>query len=79
MVDPGSWSWDEGRHPIADLGELRSQYQEVHELAVSGDGSRIAAPVLKAPDVLGVWTNGDLWEGEFEKAWHLESSRPTAA
>jgi hypothetical protein len=72
MLDPGRWSWELERRPIADLGALGSEYPEVHELVASADGTRIAAPVLKAPDVFGVWVNGALWEGEFEKAWHLE-------
>ncbi len=72
MLDRGRWSWEQGRRPIGDLGPLGREYPEVHELVVSPDGERIAAPVVKAPDAFGVWVNGELWEGEFEKAWHLE-------
>jgi hypothetical protein len=72
MIDLENWSWEEGRRVIADLSRLRDQYADVHECVVSRDGESIAVPVVKGPDRFGVWFNGSLWEGEYEKAWHLE-------
>jgi hypothetical protein len=74
MVDKGAWSWEEGKKQIADLSQARETYSEVHESVTSPDGERIAVPVVKGPDDFGVWVNGDLWDGDFEKAWHLKFS-----
>jgi len=71
MVDREEWNWDTGKKLICDLRALQGRFDQVHEWAVSADGERIAAPVLTAPDVFRVWVNDSLWEGEFEKAWHL--------
>ncbi len=71
MLDRETWSWDTGKKLVSNLGAVRDQFADVHEWAVSADGERIAAPVLTAPDVFRVWVNGALWEGEYEKAWHL--------
>ncbi len=71
MVDRASWSWEVGSRPISSLVEVRETYAAVHELVVSPDGERIAAPVLAAPDAFRVCVNGATWEDEFEKAWHL--------
>ena len=72
MTHQQSWDWDPGNRVVADVSELRTQYEDVHEFAVSADGEKIAVPVVKErPDTLGVWVNGELWEGEYEKAWQL--------
>jgi hypothetical protein len=71
MVNRENWDWEAGKREIVDLGGLQAQFEEVHEFAVSPDGERIAVPVKKGQDVLGVWTNGNLWDEEFEKAWNL--------
>jgi hypothetical protein len=73
MMHVEDWDWDLGNRLVADLTGLESQFQGVHEFAASHDGERIAVPVVKDdPDTCGVWVNGDLWEGEFEKAWQLK-------
>ena len=71
MLDRETWNWEPEKKIIADLGAVRDRFVDVHEWVVSADGERIAAPVLIAPDTFGVVVNGELWEGEFEKAWHL--------
>ena len=71
MTETRSWDWDIGSRKVCDLTELAQKFTDVHEFAVSPDGERIAAPVLTAPDVFAVWVNGELWNGEYEKAWHL--------
>ncbi|MEJ2189157.1 MAG: hypothetical protein P8Y93_07010 [Acidobacteriota bacterium] len=71
MLDCESWDWDLGTKHLHDLGAVREAYPEVHEWTVSDDGERIAVAIVTAPDVFRVWADGSLWEGEFEKAWHL--------
>nr|MCU0233008.1 hypothetical protein [Thermoanaerobaculales bacterium] len=71
MAEGNAGSWEPGSETIADLAALRGRFAEVHELAVSPDGRRVAAPVLAGPDAARVWVSDGEWEGEFEKAWHL--------
>ena len=59
-----------GERTIADIGELRSKYQEVRELTVSNDGERVAVTV-KGEEGITPCTNGEPWEANFEKAWCL--------
>jgi hypothetical protein len=60
-----------GRRSVCDLRVFRDRFQEVHEWSVSPDGERLAAPVLTEPDTFSVAVNGEVWEDDFEKAWHL--------
>ncbi|MEJ2580156.1 MAG: hypothetical protein P8127_00725 [Acidobacteriota bacterium] len=71
MVDREHWNWDTGKKLVCDLRAIEDRLEQVHEWIVSPDGERIAAPVLTAPDVFRVSVNEELWDGEFEKAWHL--------
>jgi hypothetical protein len=71
MVDRASWSWEAGSRPICDLAKVREDFAAVHELVVSPDGEKVAAPVLSSPDTFHVCVNGETWDDEFEKAWHL--------
>lgn len=74
MVVQTSWNFGEESHQIADLSKIRADYTDVHEFVVSDDGEIIAAPVEKESGQFGICVNGKLWEGEFEKAWHLKFS-----
>ena len=74
MVDREQWNWDTGKKLVCDLRAMEDRFDQVHEWLVSPDGERIAAPVLTAPEVFRVSVNGELWDGEFEKAWHLKFS-----
>ena len=71
MLDRDTWDWSPGKRSVADLQKLGEQYDDIHELVVSPDGERIAAPAVSGPDSFRVLVNGVPWEGEFEKAWHL--------
>ena len=71
MPDRANWDWAAGERTLADLGQIRGALKAVHELVASSDGERIAAPVQKDDDVFGVCVNGEVWEADFEKAWHL--------
>ena len=71
MVDREHWNWDTGKKLVSDLRAVEGRFDQVHEWVVSDDGERIAAPVLTGPDAFRVWVNDSLWDGEFEKAWHL--------
>jgi hypothetical protein len=71
MGDAGSWNWQAERRPIGDLDDVRQRHAAVHEFAVSPDGETIAAPVVTDAGSFRVWSSGQPWEGEFEKAWHL--------
>ena len=72
MADISTWSWEEEKRAICDLQNCRERFSEVHELAVSPDGERIAVPVVTEPETLGIVVNGELLDGEYEKAWHLK-------
>ena len=74
MPERETLDWEAGQREIADLGDFRSKFEELHELTVGPDGERFAAPGLVEEEVFGVCVNGDLWDGEFEKAWHLKFS-----
>jgi hypothetical protein len=70
MPDSSSLDWNIGQKTIADIGDLRSKYQEVREFVVSPDGEKIAATV-KGDDGITACVNGAPWEEIFEKAWCL--------
>ncbi len=72
MTDSADWNWDVGSRTLADLGALRAEHDDVHELVVSNDGERVAAPVVKEDGSYRVAVNDTLWEPELEKAWHLK-------
>ena len=55
-----SWDWQTGKKVLADLGEVRRQYDRVDELSVSYDGEIIAAPV-QTDGTFTVWTNRGAW------------------
>ena len=71
MVERETWDWNTGKRAVCDLRSVHNRFDQVHEWTVSHDGERIAAPVLTGPDAFAVVVNGEPWEGEFEKAWHL--------
>ena len=71
MVDRERWNWDTGKKLVCDLRAIEGRFYQVHEWVVSPDGESIAAPVLTGPEVFRISVNGELWDGEFEKAWHL--------
>ena len=72
MREVATWNWEKGTSVSVDLGEIREQYEQVHELVVSDDGERIAVPVVTEDESFRVCVNGEPWEGEYEKAWDLK-------
>jgi hypothetical protein len=72
MVNKESWDWGIGNKNIANIDELKKKYSSIHEWVASHDGERIAAPFVKDPGDLGVLVNEEVWDGVYEKAWHLK-------
>ena len=72
MADLRNWDWERGDRAIADLNGIRGRFSAVHEFHASPDGERIAVPVIKEGAAAGVCVNGELWEGEYERAWSLK-------
>ena len=70
MQDIASWDWETGEKAVADIGEIRSRYEEVRELAVSDDGEKIAV-IVKGDEGVTPCVNGELWDAAFDKAWCL--------
>ena len=66
-----TWDWENGNRLLANPDKLGADFSIVCEPTVSADGERIAIPVSEG-EVARVWVNDELWEAEFEKAWHLK-------
>ncbi len=54
------------------ITEWKSEYNWVQEPCFSLDGERVASIVNVDEMAFGICENGELWEGEFEKAWSLQ-------
>ena len=61
MADVSGWRWDLGRETVCDLASVQGRFESVHELVVSPDGERVAAPALKSPEVFAVWASDGEW------------------
>ncbi len=70
MVGSEHWDWTESRRKVADVAGLTQRFDAVHEWVVSPDGEQISVPV-RDDDELTVVTNGEPWEGRWEKVWQL--------
>lgn len=64
------WDWDVGKKLVADPTGLAEQFPSVHEPIVSPNGERFAVAAAEG-ETARVWADGELWEEEYEKAWHL--------
>jgi hypothetical protein len=64
------WDWTPGSKEVADARGLDEKFAQVHEFAFSEDGERIAVPVKVDDEELTIWTNGEVWDGVFEKLWY---------
>jgi len=73
MSDINSWNWEIGERRI-DLTRWHHQFEWVEEFCVSPDGEKIAAIVKLGEQGFGVCRNGDLWEKDFSRVWHLRFS-----
>ena len=65
------WDWNNGKKVVADVAEIRQQYPDIQEFAVSLDGEKIAATVMSGEDEFTALVNGELWPAVFEKLWYL--------
>ena len=73
MMNNSAWNWNSEKRQIADIGKVKTSYEEVHEWVASPDGERIAVPVMiERPDTVGICINGATVEKEFERAWQLK-------
>jgi hypothetical protein len=72
MEEKQSWDWntDEKEIPVK---EWETRFNWVEEPCISPDGERIASIVNVDEMVFGICENGDLWDGEYEKAWNLRA------
>ena len=50
MINTKNWDWGIQNKVLADIAEIKSRYQDVHEFVVSPDGEKIAAPVVLEDD-----------------------------
>jgi hypothetical protein len=70
MEEKTSWDWDTELKEIP-FEEWRSRFNWVQAPQVSQDGECIAAIVNLDDMAFNVCVNGEVWEGEYEKAWNL--------
>ncbi len=71
MEGKESWDWTTQSKEIP-IKEWESQYNWVQDPCVSLDGERVASIVNVDEMAFGICENGELWDGEFEKAWSLQ-------
>ncbi|MCP4023601.1 MAG: Tmc redox complex protein TmcD, partial [Desulfobacteraceae bacterium] len=73
MEQEQSWDWQTPKKEIP-VKEWEDNFSWTEEFQVSPDGEKIAAIVNKEEAVFTVCENGNIWEGEYEKAWSLKYS-----
>lgn len=69
MHSPALWDWDPGKRVIlasTDLPEGAMWQEEAH---ASPDGQTLSRLVRLEDDGFTVLSNGELWEGRYDKAW----------
>jgi hypothetical protein len=71
MTKQQSPDWSIGSKDVAKLEDATGDGAVVREMAPSPDGKRLALVLQLPDDTMRVWVNGEVWEPEFEKAWHL--------
>ena len=74
MPNIKNWDWETKEKCITDINEWISKFFQVHELVVSNDGEKIAAPVKTEDEEMAVCVNGETWEETFEKVWSVKFS-----
>ncbi len=72
MEEKQSWDWSTQVKEIP-FKEWESKYNWVEELCISPDGESIASIVNLDEMAFGICENGNLWNGEHEKAWSLKA------
>lgn len=72
MEEKQSLDWDTDLKEIP-VKEWEARFNWVEEPCISPDGEQIASIVNVDDMVFGVCVNGEVWEGEYEKAWKLKA------
>ena len=72
MEEKQSWDWSTGSKEIP-VKEWESRFNWVEEPCISPDGESVASIVNIDEMAFGICVNGELWDGEHEKAWSLKA------
>ena len=70
MSETNQWDWDTSQKEIP-MAEWHERYGWVEEPYVSPDGEKVAAIVNTGEMSFNVCVNGDTWESDYDKIWHL--------
>ncbi|WDP88368.1 MAG: Tmc redox complex protein TmcD [Desulfobacter sp.] len=72
MEEKQSWDWSTQLKEIP-VKEWESRFNWVEDPCITPDGESVAAIVNVDEMAFGICVNGELWEGEHEKAWSLKA------
>ena len=72
MKEIQTWDW---QTPVKEMPiqEWADRYNWAEEPCITPDGESVASIVNLDEMAFGICVNGDLWEGEYEKAWSLKA------
>ena len=70
MIDGKHWDWETGQKKIP-MADWQDRFDWVEEPYASPDGEKVAAIVNTGEETFNVCVNGDTWETDFDKIWHL--------
>ena len=70
MSETNQWDWETGQKNIP-MSDWPERFGWVEEPYVSPDGEKVAAIVNTDEMAFNVCVNGDTWENDFDKIWHL--------
>jgi hypothetical protein len=72
MKEIQSWDW---QTPLKEIPvqEWADRFNWVEEPCITPDGEAVASIVNLDEMAFGICVNGQLWEGEYEKAWSLKA------
>jgi len=71
MAESANWDWNTKEKLIADVGDWKKKFSEVHELVVSSDGEKIATVVQTEDGGFATCVNGEVGGDTFERIWSL--------
>lgn len=72
MKEIQKWDW---QTPVKEMPfqEWAGRYNWAEEPCITPDGEAVASIVNLDEMAFGICVNGDLWDGEYEKAWSLKA------
>lgn len=70
-TDRASWDWGAGKRVVGNLKQMAEGFATILEARPSPDGEKLALVLEREPDKLQIRANGELFDTELEKAWHL--------